>query len=167
MRKPDSLRAHLTAALPELQREPDALTIYVTGGTIAARIGASLGFEYRYKAEIVLLNYRGDPGQIFLPLLVWIGENQIELLLNHQAGVSDIGFEVDPIDNQAVDVQITLPLSEAVDVQPGGDGGYAIAPRPEPAIPGTEPLSEQLALLREIYAPGGSAKELLVPQQET
>lgn len=161
MKKPDSLRQHLTAALPELAREPDALAIYVTNGTLAARYGGNLGFEYRYTAQLVLLNYRGDPAQLFLPLLLWVRANQAELILNHDSGVNAIKFEVDPVDNQAVDVQIDLPLSEAIDVLADGAGGYTMTIRDEPPIPGTEPMTNPLALLRQIYAPGGAAKELL------
>lgn len=163
MRKPNSLRAHLTAALPELAREPDALSIYVTKGSLAARHGANIGFEYRYTVELVLLNFRGDPAQIFLPLLLWVRVHQPELILNHQSGVRDIAFEVDPVDDQAVDVQISLPLSEAVDVVPDEAGGYRLTIRQEePPFPDEQPLSDPLAVLRQIYAPGGDAKELLV-----
>lgn len=151
MKKPDSLRAHLTAALPELLREPDALALYVTEGRIAARIGGTLGFEYRYTAELVLLNFRGDPAQIFFPLLTWLSVHQADLLLNHQRGVEAIAFTVDVVDQQTVDVEIKLPLTQAVDVAPDGVGGFTITERDEQPHPDLEPLSDPLALLRQIY----------------
>ena len=162
MKKPDSLRAHLTAALPELAREPDGLSIYVTKGTLATRHGENLGFAYRYTAQIVLLNYRGDPAQVFLPLSLWLRVNQAELVLNHQTGVEGIAFEVDPVDDQAVDIEIQVPLSEAVDVLPDAQGGYRMTFRDEPQLLDLEPMSDPLALLRQIYAPGGDAKQFLV-----
>lgn len=160
MKKPDALRAHLTAALPELARDPEALTIYITGGSVAARHGPNLGFEIRYTAHLVLLNYRGAPEQIFLPLLLWLLTNQADLILNHERGVRDIAFSVDVLDNQAVDVEITLPLSEAVDVLPQPDGTYRMTVREE-HLP-EDPLPDAIALLRQIWAPGGADSEFLV-----
>ena len=162
MRKPNSLREFLTAALPDLKREPDALAIYVTKGTLATRHGKNLGFEYRYTAELVMLNFRGDPRQLFLPLSLWLRKNQAEVILDHRAGVEGIVFEVDPIDNQAVDIQVSVPLSEAVDVLEDGKGGYTMTFREEPPFPDEQPMSDPLALLRQIYAPGGDAKQFLV-----
>jgi len=161
MQKPASLRTHLTAALPELAREPDALALYVTKGTLALRDGDNLGFEYRYTVDIVLLNYRGDPAQIMLPLALWIRANQRELIQNHQTGVDGITFEVDPVDNQAVDVQISLPLSEAIDILADDADRYQASFRAEPPMPDLEPMTDPVALLRQIYAPGGPLKELL------
>lgn len=162
MKKHDSLRAHLTAALPELGREPDALALYVTDGKIAARMGGTLSFEYRYSVQLVLLNFNGDPSQIFLPLLSWISVHQPELLLNHETGVDAIRFEVDVLDNQAVDVQIELPLTEVVNVVADGNGGHQMELRDEIPLPDLEGLTDPLALLRQIYAPGGADKQFLV-----
>ena len=36
MLKPHSLRAHLTAATPELRNDPDKLTLFITDGRIVA-----------------------------------------------------------------------------------------------------------------------------------
>lgn len=160
MKKPDSLRAHLTAALPELARDPEALSIYVTGGALAARHGENLGFEVRYTMHLVLLNYRGAPEQVFLPLLLWLRVNQAELILNHDSGVKDIAFNVDPLDNQSVDVEITFPISEAVDVMPQEDGSYKMTIR-EDHLP-EDMAFDPIALLRQIWAPGGAHSEFLV-----
>ena len=160
MKKPDSLRSHLTTALPELARDPDALTIYITGGSLASRHGKNLGFEVRYTLHLVMLNYRGAPQQIFLPLLLWLRRHQADLILNHESGVKDIAFSVDVLDDQAVDVEITFPLSEAVDVLPQEDGSYKMTVREEewPADMDFDPI----ALLRQIWAPGGPYSEFLV-----
>lgn len=160
MKKPDALRAHLAAALPELARDPEALSIYITGGTLAARHGLNLGFEVRYTLHMILLNYRGEPQQLFLPLLLWLRRNQADLILNHDAGVKDIAFSVDLLDNQAVDVEITLPLSEAVDVLKQPDGTWQMSVREE-SLP-EDGLFDPAALLRQIWAPGGGASEFLV-----
>jgi len=161
MRFPNSIREHLTAALPELARDPEALAIYVTGGTVASRMTANLGFELRYTLQLVMLNFRGEPGQLFLPLLLWLRAHQPELLLNHDSGVEQIRFSVDPVDNQSCDVEIQLPLCETVDVLPVS-GGYEMTVRAEPPLPGTEPLSDPLALLRQIWSKTDGVAEFLV-----
>ena len=161
MDKPNSLRAFLTTALPQLKRDPDALSIYVTGGTLATRHGANLGFEMRYDLHLVLLNYQGAPEQIFLPLCLWLREHQSELIQNHDTGVQAIRFNVDVVDNQAVDVEVILPLTEAVDVDRDGDG-YKATVRAEQPFADQVPMTDALTLLRQIWAPGGPASSFLV-----
>lgn len=162
MKKPNLLRAFLTEALPELARETDALSIYVHGGTLGARHGANLGYEIRYTLQLVLLDFRSDPNQLFLPLLLWLRIQQPDLLLNHESGVQAIQFRVDPVDNGAADVEITLPLSEAVDVLPRAGGGYDIGVRDEQTPDYLLPLTDPVALLRQIWAPGPPTSEFLV-----
>ena len=162
MKKPDLLRAFLTDALPELGREPDALSIFVNNGTIAARHGPNLGFEIRYTLHLVLLDFRSAPQQLFLPLTLWLRSQQPDLLLNHESGVQALQFRVDPVDNGAADVEITLPLSEAVDVLPRPDGTYAMSVRDEVLPDYLAPLGDNVALLRQIWAPGPPASTFLV-----
>ncbi|MDD3799366.1 MAG: phage tail protein [Novosphingobium sp.] len=160
MKKPDSLREFLTAALPELARDPEALTIYITDGTLAHRHGRNLGFEIRYTLNLTLLDYRGEPEQVFLPVILWLRANQAEVILNHETGVRGIVFVVDVLDNRMVDVQIKLPLSEAVDVFPQEDGSHQMTVRDEQAI--EEVTFDPLVVLRQIWAPGGEHSEFLV-----
>lgn len=160
MKKLNSLRAHLTTALPELAREPDALALYAADGRIAARLGSTLGFEYRYNATLFLLNFRDDPAQLFLPLLTWIDANQAELLLNHQTGVESIAFSVDVIDQQTVDIEIKLPLTEAVDVTLDDNGETTITVRDEQPMDDLLPMTPAITLLRQIYAPGDGSELL-------
>lgn len=162
MKKHDSLRAALTAALPELARDPDALSIYIDKGSVAARHGSNLGWEYRYDCHLVLINYRAAPEQLFLPLLLWLRTNQPELLLNLQNGLSAIQFSLDVVDQQSVDIEIMLPLTEAIDVLPQQDGSYRMTERDEPPIAGTELIIDPAALLRQIFAPSGPDRTFLV-----
>ena len=57
MLKPASLRAALECALPELAANPDRLILYIDEGRIHSRYGDSLSFEYRYRLNLVLLDY--------------------------------------------------------------------------------------------------------------
>jgi hypothetical protein len=157
MKKPDSLRAFLANVLTEALRQPDALDLHVEGGTIAARHGVNLGFEYRYKLVISAFDFRGDAVQLFLPLLLWLRVNQPEILLNHDDGVKAITFEADIMSNDAQDIIITLPLTEAVDVLPRADGsGYDFTVRDEPPIADTEAFEDvdPVALLKQIWRDG-------------
>lgn len=162
MKKHDSLRAALTAALPELAREPNALAIMIEQGSIAARHGPNLGWEYRYDCHLVLIDYRAAPEQLFLPLLLWLRIHQPDLLLNHDRGAQAIKFTLDVIDQEAVDIEIVLPLTEAVDVLPQPDGSYRMTIRDEPPIAGTELIIDPTALLRQIFAPSGPDRSFLV-----
>lgn len=162
MRKHDSLREFLTLYLPELAREPDALATYISDGKVVARYGANLGWEYRYTLNLVLLNYRQAPEQLFLPLLLWLRTNQPDILLNHERGAEALGFRVDVVDQDCSDIEITLPLTEAVDVLPQPDGSYRMTIRDEPPLAGEDLIIDPAALLRQIYAPSGPAREFLV-----
>lgn len=162
MKKHDSLRAALTAALPELARDPNALAIYIEQGSIAARHGGNLGWEYRYDCYLQLLEFRHAPEQLFLPLLLWLRTHQPDLLLNHDRGLTAIKFSLDVVDQQSVDIEIILPLTEAIDVLPQQDGSYRMTERDEPPIAGTELIIDPAALLRQIFAPSGPDRTFLV-----
>jgi hypothetical protein len=136
MRKLNSLREALAAALPELARNPEALIIYAEGGTLAVRDGENLGFEMRYTAVLTFLDCQYPPAQIFLPLVIWLRDNQRDALQNFQTGTEQIRFKVDPSDISAVDIDITLPLTEALDVLPDGKGGYEMGWRAEVPVYG-------------------------------
>jgi hypothetical protein len=151
MRKLNSLREHMAKALPELARSPEALMVFSEGGTVAVRDGANLGFEIRYTAILTFLDCQYAPAQIFLPLVIWLREHQREVLQNHQTGTEQIRFKVDPADISAVDIDITLPLTEALDVLPDGKGGYDMNWRGEPPVPGLEELTDPAALLRQLW----------------
>lgn len=156
MKKLNSLREHLALALPELARNPDALAIYADDGTIATRDGINLGFEMRYTASVTLLDCSYAPAQIFLPIVIWLRAHQRDVIQNHASGTERIRFTVDPVDSSSVDIDIKLPLTEALDVLPDGQGGHDIGFRPEPPVPGLEALSDPETLLRQIWGQADS-----------
>ena len=47
MLKPASLRAALTAAVPHLQKNPQALHIYIEDGSVRSTMAGGLSFEYK------------------------------------------------------------------------------------------------------------------------
>ena len=154
------LRDFLTQALPELARNPDKLSIYLTGGRLVSRYGPNLGFEYRALLQIDMLGFTGDPAAFFLPLVMWLRRHEPAALLNHETGDERLRFEIDIVDNGAVDISITLPMSEAVDVLQQEDGSHQMTLREELPIIDEMPLdgalddAGDLALLRRVYVGG-------------
>lgn len=133
MIKPDSLRAHLTAALPELRRDPDKLLVFIDRGSLVGTYAPGLSFEYRYTLNLILTDYAGLPDAVMVPLLVWLAAHQPELLANPSLR-EQITFEVDVLANDKVDLDIKLPLTERVGVHARVGGGYDVEHYPEPEL---------------------------------
>ena len=131
MNKPESLRAHLLAAVPELRHSPDRLLVFIDKGKLRCTAAASLSWEYGYELQIILTDFAGHPDAVMLPLLAWVRTNQSELLVNLDKSAQGIGFEADILDNSKVDLAITLPLTERVVVKSQPDGTYQLSHVPE------------------------------------
>lgn len=132
MRKPEQLRAWLIGAIPELARDPDKLSIFADKGRVAARATVPLAYEYRYTLNVFLLDFVGHPDALIVPLIDWLRANQPERLVNFETGNEAISFEAAFLDTRAVDLAITLELTEAVSVVPRPDGGYDVTHWEEP-----------------------------------
>ena len=132
MKKPDSLKRLLLRAVPQLAASPESLLLFVDQGAIAARAGATLSFEYRYKLNLVATNFTGDRNALVVPLLAWISEAQPDLL--ERADSQPFTFESEILDGDTADLSITLDLTEAVSVIIE-DGAYQIRHLDEPPEP--------------------------------
>jgi len=119
MLKPLSLRAHLSAATPELQRDPDKLTIFITNGNIVAAAATSLSFLYRYTLKLVVLDYASHADAVFVPLLAWLQTQQVEIMENPDLREKSIRFEAEYLNNETMDLSIEIDLTERVIVKPG------------------------------------------------
>ncbi len=133
MKKPSSLRAHLLAAIPALEHNPDRLLIFVENGHIAATYAPALSYQYQYQLELVVTDFAGGPEQVMVPLLQWLVRNQPELLAN-PANRGQIAFEVDVLADDLVDLALKLSLSERVIVTPTADGGFDLQFKDEPRV---------------------------------
>jgi hypothetical protein len=150
--KPQHLREHLAAALPELRRDPDRLQVYLDEGQIVATGVPGLSFEYRYTLNVLITDYAGHPDAVIVPLLAWLAVHQPELL--HNPGQRQaIRFEADLLDAGRVDLSIAMPLTERVGVHRRPEGGHRVEHYPEP-IPEHLPPGEhwQLYLRDELVA---------------
>lgn len=117
MKKPQQLRDHLLAAIPELEQNPDRLLIYVDTGHIHNTLANGLSYEYSYTLNLILTDFVGDLATVTVPLLDWIRVNQSELAANLDDVKKGIQFEADILDNDRVDLAISLPLTERVIVK--------------------------------------------------
>lgn len=86
--------------------QQDTITAYASDGHMVGR--APDVFEYAYKAEITITEYNGSADNVLWPVYAW--------LLDHEPNLRDdqFQFEVDLLDNEGVDILITVPLSERV-----------------------------------------------------
>jgi len=134
MNKPESLRAHLVAAVPELKRNPDRLLTFVDNGSMRSTAAPGLSFEYSYTLNIILTDFAGHPDAIAIPLFAWVLVNQRELMENQEKGRDAIKFEADILDNSKVDLSITLPLTERVIVKRMDDGTLQVDHPQEPQL---------------------------------
>lgn len=127
MLKPASLRAALECALPELAANPDRLILYIDEGRIHSRYGDSLSFEYRYRLNLVLLDYAHHASAAIVPLLAWLRVNQPELGLNPDLADGAVTFEAEILNHSSMDFAIRLQLSERVIVTTNHDTGETTA----------------------------------------
>lgn len=142
MKKPDSLRAALTAAVPDLARDPAQLILWIDQGTIAAPMTAAYHFAYSYRLNILLLGYGGHQALLAVAILAWLRVQQPDLL---QPGKDAIAFEADFLDNGTVDLRLTLQLTEQVHTQRRADGGFDMhfAEEPDPLFADDMPLGDE------------------------
>jgi len=132
MKKPDSLRTHMLAAVKELQRDPERMLIFVDKGNIRCTMANGLSYEYVYDLNFILTEFSGEPEAVMLPLLDWLRINQNELLVNLEKNRESLKFEAVLLDNRSVDLSITLPITERVIVKRKDDGALDISFPDEP-----------------------------------
>ncbi len=140
MYKPDSLRTFLTGAIPDLARDPDQLLIYIDGGSVVTSLAPGSSWEYRYALHLVLCDLATDPDIIFAPLTDWLRVHQPDGVANSQLNGDLVKFEADILDNDKVDLAITLQLTERAICSPRAGGGYDITHPPEPQPEASLPL---------------------------
>ena len=84
MLKPQQLRQALTDSVPELQRNPDALNVFIDSGRIVSTLASSLSFEYQYRLNMVITDYTGDIDVLIVPTLEWLRVNEPDMMATKQ-----------------------------------------------------------------------------------
>ncbi len=134
MDKPESLRRHLVQAIPELRKNPDRMLVFIDNGTMRSTAAPGLSFEYSYTLNLIFTDFAGSPDSIAIPLFAWLLVNQRELMENLDRVKDAVKFEADVLSNKAVDLSITLPLTERVIVKRQDDGTLQVTRPPEPQL---------------------------------
>ncbi len=139
MRKPDSLRVALTAAVPSLAMNPAQLKIWLDNGRVQSLgRGGPTAMEYSYKLSLLLTDFAADePHTLFGAIVAWLAENQPEVLLRPLDPASAITFEIEVMSDSKVDILVTLNLNEVVREEAAG----AIVTLPEPVLDNGELLA--------------------------
>lgn len=113
MEKPASLRAALSAAVPELKKNPDKLAMYIIDGQVRAK-KHTLGHELRYRLNINIADFAGNINHLNLAVISWLQEHQPDILGPGDAPDDAYVFEADIISNDSADVAIVLRLCEGI-----------------------------------------------------
>ncbi|KGD57267.1 P2 phage tail completion R family protein [Burkholderia pseudomallei] len=126
MNKPNSLRAALVAALPQLNASPDQLLVFVNEGRIEATGTRTASFDCEYECEIIIRDFIGSADDVMIAVVEWARANQPDLVTNRDARRDGITFVADVLSNNAVDLGIKLKLSESVVVGTDDDGNRTV-----------------------------------------
>lgn len=151
MEKPASLRDHLVNLLPELQRDPERLKMWVDKGSVRATQSVGLGFVYDYTLNLVVTDWDRHPSVIMVLLVEWLRRHQPDLIASSAA--VGLPFEADIIDKDVIDLSVDLQLSEVVTVIRRQDGGYDMQHLVEPPtmFPDDLPIEESGPTLTELW----------------
>lgn len=140
MKKVESLRQHLTNAIPGLAKDAERLFLAIDEGVIVPTQRTTT-FRIKAKVTITLLELPADQiDTLAVALLFWAAENQPELMAAPAAATA-FPFNVEMLDRKVCDVAFTLALDELVSVSPRPGGGFDLMHRDEPDLdPGWEHL---------------------------
>ena len=120
MRKIDSLRAALFAAIPELANDYNRLRVWVDRGAGEGRQTASNSFGLKFRLNVLAVEVATDLSLITLAVLKWLRANQPELL---QPGADSFSFDADILDDKTSDVLIQIDITQNYVVTVDGQGG--------------------------------------------
>lgn len=153
MLKPQQLRQALTDSVPDLQRNPDALNVFIDSGRIVSTLASSLSFEYQYRLNMVITDYAGNIDLLIVPLLAWLRTNEPDIMATEEKRRTGFTFEADVISDTASDISIELQLSERVIVKQADDGLHV-------THVGENTLPENDARPVQLYVKGELVREL-------
>lgn len=135
MKKPESFRTAVLTGVPDLARDPQRLAIFVERGKLVSAGAATRGWMYKYQLTAIVQDFAGDMDQLTDTVLQWVRVEQPGALKNNELNEQSVRFEVELLDNECVDVQIEVDLTEAVITT---DGKTFVHPPEPPADPTEE-----------------------------
>ncbi|MGQ3044539.1 MAG: phage tail protein [Brevundimonas aurantiaca] len=137
MRKPDSLRAALVAALDAKHRyseRPADLHIMIQDATPVADGRPGRAYVWHYTLVAGFLDFTGAPDEIALPILTWLQRWQPDLFASPERLKAAFNMEVEFLADDVVDVMVRLKLTEVVTMIDRPGGGLDLV-RPEEPMP--------------------------------
>lgn len=154
MNKLEACRAAIVAANPDFARNPDRLLIWADKGRVATRRTTGLGYEWRYRANLLCEALTASPDAILVPLLLWLRDAQPEMLLAFDKGDEAVKFEAHILDLKSWDLKLEFELSEAVVLAPRQSGGWDVTHLAEPSADDSFITGEASVPLGEIWLGG-------------
>lgn len=133
MDKLTACRAAIVAANPEFETDPARFLIWADKGRIATRRTTGLGYEWRYRVNLLFEALTGSPDAVMIPLLLWLRDAQPDILLAFQSGNEAVTFEAHILDQASWDLKLEFDLSEAVVLVPRAGGGWDAVHLAEPS----------------------------------
>jgi hypothetical protein len=134
VKKPEDLRRHLEANVPEFKEHPDKLHVFIEKGSVSCRIGGGISFMYRYTLSLLVTDYSRHADTLFIPINAWLVQNQPDLLQNPDKLAHGYRFEAEILDHTTADISIELDLTESV-VVTQENGRYQAEHLAEPILP--------------------------------
>lgn len=129
MLKIDTLRAAITAAIPELAQSPENLRIWIERGAGRCQGTPTDAFGFTFQANVLIVEMSADLAVLAHAIFRWLRVNQPELLTPGRDGFT---FDADILDNKTADVLLQIQLTQNVTVAPREAGGFNLAYLPEP-----------------------------------
>lgn len=155
MKKPESLRAKLTAAFPELADDPNRLRMWIEKGSLRHHMApGSHNFAVHYTLTVVVEEWSYPAVMLWVLVLDWLRIQQPDLVV--PANEDGVAFEADILTTESSHISFDLPLREAIGVTRREDGGFDMEYVPElnPLFPDAEPLFPDGPLLESIWVEG-------------
>lgn len=159
MKKPESLRAKLIAAFPDLASDPARLRMWIERGSLQCNMAPdNLNYGVRYTLTVVVEGWDLPAIMIWVLLIDWLRIHQPELLTpsHNNEGERGIPFETDIISATESDISFDLPLREMIRVERRPDGGFDMEYLAEPNVlfPDAAPILPEGPLLKSIWVEG-------------
>jgi hypothetical protein len=153
MLKPTQLREALTHSVPSLTQNPDSLKLFIENGRVVSTQASSLSFEYQYALSLAITDYADDPDLIIVPTLLWLRENQPDMMASKEQRLTGFTFNIDTLSGSLCNISMTLQLTERVKVTQEDDALHI-------AYPGEPPQPKNVDRPLQLYVHGELVSEL-------
>lgn len=129
MDKPASLRRAIEKQLPYYVDHPAELAMEIRGGAVIP-VANTLSFEQAYQLTVTFYDCVTPKEDICLIILRWLQEHETAMPRNPDRAKTGFTFDIDILDAQKSDIDITLAISEHI-VYDAKTGEYAKQSQPD------------------------------------